>query len=154
MNLTYFIRYKFSKCIFHIDDLPVEYDGFLLRFGVCHLHVAYQQPINRGAIFVQVYFHLQRRAGVDVEFTVNDTTALAHAHLEHGNWRVFRQRSSDLQVPIMQFNLDHKIICTRYREKHQSPIIHYFLIMLRYKNIYYFRRGFKCIVYKSYILKR
>jgi len=108
--VSYIIRYSDIYIYNVYDILPVEYDGFLLRFGVRHLHVAHQQPIDRGTVFVQVYFHLQRRAWVDVEFAVNDTATLSHAHLKHGNRRVFRQRSSDLQVPVMQSNLGHNII--------------------------------------------
>lgn len=91
----------YSLSVFNIlcGNLPVEYDGLFLRFGVRHLHVANQQPVNRGTVFVQIYFHLQRSAGVNVEFAVYDTAALAYTHLEHGNRSVFRQRSSYLQVP-------------------------------------------------------
>lgn len=82
--------------------LPVKYDGFLLRFGVGHLHIADQQPVNWSALFVQVYFHLQRCAGIDVQFSIDDTATLTYTNLEHWNWCVFRQRSSYLQIPVRE----------------------------------------------------
>lgn len=84
------------------SNLPVKYNSFLLRFGIGHLHIADQQPVNWSTLFVQVYLHLQRRAGVNVQFTINDTATLTYTNLEHGNWRVFRQRSGYFQVPVRQ----------------------------------------------------
>lgn len=69
-----------------IDGAPVNNNRFLLRLGIGDQHVSHQQAVDRRRIVVQKYFHLQRRAGTDVELAGHQDSTLPHSDAENRHW--------------------------------------------------------------------
>ena len=78
--------------------LPVDEDGLPLVASVSHLHPSHHQAVHVGTDAVQVDLHVERSAGLHIEFVINQSAVLSDSNIENRNGSLPCHLSSDLQV--------------------------------------------------------
>ena len=76
--------------------LPVDEDGLPLVPGIRHLHPSHHQAVHVGTDAVQVDLHVERSAGLHVEFVIHQSSVLSDSDIENWDGSLPRHLSSDL----------------------------------------------------------
>ena len=78
--------------------LPVDEDGLSLVASISHLHPSHHQAVHVGTDAVQVDLHVERSAGLHVEFVINQSPVLSDPDIENRDGSLACHLASDLQV--------------------------------------------------------
>ena len=78
--------------------LPVDEDGLPLVASISHLHPSHHQAVHVGTDAVQVDLHVERGAGLHIEFVINQSSVLSDSNIENRDGSLARHLASDLQV--------------------------------------------------------